>query len=82
LKASYLVFFKATWAALTGCRALRYRLDPRDMPFKTKRFRYLAVAIPIVAIASVIATSPRQQSPQPEQPDLTYHQTVFGWRSR
>jgi hypothetical protein len=43
------------------------------MPLEAKRFRHVAVAIPKVRIRYGIAASPRQQSPQPQQPDLAYH---------
>ena len=59
-----------------------HRLGPVDMPFEAKRFRHVAVAIPIVAIRGVVAVSPRQQCAQPQQPDVAYHQTFIGWRGR
>jgi hypothetical protein len=59
-----------------------HRVGPSDMPFKLRRFRHVAVAIPIVAMGGLVAVSPRQQSPQPQQPNLTYHQTVIGGRGR
>jgi hypothetical protein len=59
-----------------------HRLGPRDMPVKLKRCRHVAVAIPIVAIGGVVAMGSCQQSPQPQQPDVAYHQTLIGWRGR
>jgi hypothetical protein len=50
------------------------------MPFVAKRFRHVAVAIPELRISRVITVSPREQSPQPQQPNLSYHQTLIGWR--
>jgi hypothetical protein len=35
------------------------------MPFEAKRFRHVAVAIPVFAIAGLVAVSPRQESVQP-----------------
>jgi hypothetical protein len=52
------------------------------MPFVAKRFRHVAVAIPEVRVRCGIALSPRQQCPQPQQPDVAYHQTLIGWRGR
>ena len=46
------------------------RLGPRDMPLEAKRSRHVAVAIPVVAVASLVTVNPRQQSPQPQQPDV------------
>ncbi len=51
------------------------------MPLEAKRFRHVAVAIPQVLVSPGIAVRPRHQSPQPQQPDLAYHQTVVGWSS-
>jgi len=42
----------------------------------------VAAAIPEVCISSGIAVSPRQSSPQPQQPDVAHHQTLIRWRSR
>jgi hypothetical protein len=47
-----------------------HRLGPRDMSLEAKRSRHVAVAIPEVRISCGIAVSPRQESPQPQQPDL------------
>jgi hypothetical protein len=58
----------------------RHRLGPSDMSFEAKRFRHVAVAIREVCISRGIAVSPRQESPQPQQPDVAYHQTLIGWR--
>ena len=52
------------------------------MPLVAKRFRHVAVAIPEVRVSLGIAVSRRQQCPQPQQPDVTYHQTLIGWRGR
>jgi hypothetical protein len=52
------------------------------MALEAKRSRHVAVAIPEVCISRDITVSPRQQSPQPQQHDLSYHQTLIGWRSR
>jgi hypothetical protein len=38
----------------------RHRLGPRDMPFKLKRFRHVAVAIPEVRVTCRVAASPRR----------------------
>src|SRR5262249_18399122 len=59
-----------------------HRLGPRGMPLEAKRSRHVAVAIPEVRVSRGIVVSPRPQSWQPQQPDLTYHQTLFGWRGR
>ena len=59
-----------------------HRFGPCDMPFEAKRFRHVAVAIPQVHVGRAIAVSARQQSPQPQQPDVAYHQTLIGWRGR
>jgi hypothetical protein len=52
------------------------------MPVEAKRFRHVAVAIPVVAIAGIVTVSPRQKSAEPQQPDLAYHQTLIGRRGR
>src|ERR1700722_7054642 len=36
-------------------------LGPRDMPLEAKRFRHVAVTVPIVAIGRGIAVRPRQK---------------------
>jgi hypothetical protein len=59
-----------------------HRLGPSYMPVELKRSRHVAVAIPEVRVSRGITASPRQESPQPQQPDVTYHQTLFGWRGR
>ena len=59
-----------------------HRLGPSDMPLEAKRSRHVAVAIPEIRVRRGIAVSPRQESPQPQQPDLAYHQTLIGWRFR
>jgi hypothetical protein len=59
-----------------------HRLGPRDMPFETKGSRHVAVAIPEVPVSCGIAVSLRQESPQPQQPDVAYHQTLIGRRGR
>jgi hypothetical protein len=41
-----------------------HRLGPRDMPFKFKRFRHVAVAIPIAAVAGLVVVGAGQQSPE------------------
>ena len=46
-------------------------LGPGDMSLEAKRFRHVAVAIPEVRVSGGIAVRPRQESPQPQQPDLT-----------
>jgi hypothetical protein len=60
----------------------RHRLGPRDMSLEAKRSRHVAVAIPEIRISRVIAVRLRQKSPQPQQPNLSYRQTLFGWRGR
>jgi len=55
---------------------------PSRNALKAKRFRHLAVAIPVFAIAGPVPVSPLQIGAQPQQPDLAYHQTLFGWRGR
>src|ERR1700749_2813677 len=57
-------------------------VGPLDMSFEAKRSRRVAVAIPQVRVSGRIAVSPRQESLQPQQPDVAYHQTLIGWRSR
>ena len=59
-----------------------HRLGPRDVPLEAKRCRHVAVAIPQVRVSRGIAVSPRQQSAQPQQPDVAHHQTLIGWRGR
>ena len=59
-----------------------HRLGPVDMPFEAKRSRHTAVAIPEVAVGGFVAVSPSQQRPQPQQPDVAYHQALIGWRGR
>ncbi len=49
------------------------------MPLEAKRFRHVAVAIPEVRISRGIAVSPRQQSLQPQQPDLVQNKSGLGW---
>ena len=44
------------------------------MSLEAKRFRHVAVAIAEACIGRVIAVSPRQESPQPQQPDVAYSQ--------
>jgi hypothetical protein len=49
------------------------------MPLEAKRFRHVAVAIPQVVVAGLLTAGACQQCPQPQQPDITYHQSVeFG----
>jgi hypothetical protein len=50
------------------------------MPLEAKRFRHVAVAIPIFRVGCGIAASPRLKSPQSQQPDVAYRQTLIGWR--
>ena len=52
------------------------------MPLEAKRFRHVAVAIPKVCVGRIITTRPRQQRPQPQQLDVSYHQALIGWRGR
>jgi hypothetical protein len=51
------------------------------MPLELERSRHIAVAIPEVPISGPIALSPCQQSPQPQQPDVSRRQIVVGWRA-
>src|ERR1700722_9441997 len=60
----------------------RHGLGPVDMALELKRYRHVAVAIPEFGVSRGITVSPRQQSPQPQQPDVAYHQTLVGWRGR
>jgi acyl-CoA synthetase (AMP-forming)/AMP-acid ligase II len=60
----------------------RHRLGPRDMTLEAKRSRHVTVGIPKLRITRVVAVSPRQKSPQPQQPDVAYHKTLIGWRGR
>ena len=53
-------------------------LGPLDMPLEAKGFRHVAVAIPQVRVGPGIAVSPRQESPQPQQPDLAHSENVVG----
>jgi hypothetical protein len=48
------------------------------MSLEAKRSRHVAVAIPKVRVRRGIAVRLRQQSPQSQQPDVTYHQTLIG----
>jgi hypothetical protein len=43
------------------------------MPLELKRSRHVAVAIVVFAIAGIVTVSPRQQSVQPQQPDVGYY---------
>ena len=52
------------------------------MAFKAKRSRHVAVAVPIVAIGSVVTVSPRQKSTESQHPDVAHHETLIGWRGR
>jgi hypothetical protein len=52
------------------------------MPLEAKRFRHVAAAIPVFAIAGIVTVSPRQQSLQPQQPYFADNETVIGWRFR
>jgi hypothetical protein len=53
-------------------RPSRHCLGPRDMPFEANRFRHVAVAIPKLRISRGAAARPRQEGPQPQQPDLAH----------
>jgi hypothetical protein len=64
------------------CPLSRHRIGPGDMTLEAKRFRHVAVAIPVFAVDGIVTASPRQQSVQPQQPDLAYHQTLICWRCR
>ena len=59
-----------------------HRLGPLHVPLEAQRCRHGTVAIPIVAIACLVAVRPRQQCPQPQQPDFTDNQPVVGSRVR
>ena len=50
--------------------SLDHRLGPGDVSFEAKRFRHGAVAIPEVPVGNLVAAGPRQQRPQPQQPDV------------
>jgi hypothetical protein len=52
------------------------------MPLEAKRFRHVAVAIPEVCVSRGITVSPRQESPESQQPDVSYQQTLIGWCGR
>jgi hypothetical protein len=52
------------------------------MAIEASCFRHRAVAIPVFVTAGIVTASPRQKSPQPQQPDLAYRQTLIGWRGR
>jgi hypothetical protein len=52
------------------------------VPFEAKRFRHVSVASLEIRVSGGIAVSPRQQSPQPQQPDVAHHDTLFGGRGR
>ena len=43
-----------------------HRLGPGDMPREAKRCRHRLVAVPIVAIARLVALCPRQQRADPQ----------------
>ena|ERR1700682_5243475 len=58
----------------------RHRLAPGDMSLEAKRCRHGAVAVPIVAVGVLVTVSLGQQRPEPQQPDVTYHQTLVGRR--
>src|SRR6185312_14533051 len=58
------------------------RLGPLNMPFEAKRCRHVAVAIPQVRVSRGITVSPRQESAEPQQPDVAHHQTLIGRRGR
>ena len=52
------------------------------MSFEAKRFRHVAVPIPVFAIAGLVIASPRYKSPEPQQPDVSYHQALIGRRGQ
>jgi hypothetical protein len=52
------------------------------MALEAKRSRHVAVAIPEVRVSRGIAVSLRQESPHPQQPDVTQSETIIGWRGR
>jgi hypothetical protein len=54
----------------------RHRLGPRDMPFEAKCFRHVAVVIPEVRVSRGVAVSPRDEGPQPQQPDVADNYTI------
>jgi hypothetical protein len=59
-----------------------HRLSPGDMPLEAKRSRHVAVAVPLVAIGSVVTVSTRQKSTESEHPDVAHHEILIGWRGR
>ena len=48
------------------------------MPFEAKRFRRVAVAVPELRVSRVIAASPRQKSPHPQQRNLEQYEPRVG----
>jgi hypothetical protein len=57
-----------------------HRLGPLHMPLESKGCGHGAVAIPIVAIRGLVAVNLGEQRAQPQQPDVTHHETLIGWR--
>jgi hypothetical protein len=51
-------------------------------PSKPSVLAMSRVAIPQVRVSRGVAVSPRQESPQPQEPDVTYHQTLISRRGR
>ena len=47
------------------------------MPLETERCRHGAVAIPIVAVTSLVSVGTGQQRPRPKQPNLPYRQATI-----
>jgi hypothetical protein len=52
------------------------------MSLEAKRFRHVAIAIPVFAIAGIVTVSPRQKSTESQQPDVAHSATVVGRRCR
>src|ERR1700682_4117262 len=57
-----------------------HRLGPVDVAFEAKRCRHRTIAPHQVPVGHVVAAGPRQQSSEPQQPDVAYHQTLIVWR--
>ena len=51
------------------------------MPFEAKRFRFIAVPVPVFAVVSIIAAGPRQQSTEPRYDHLVRCEAGIGRHS-
>ncbi len=52
------------------------------MALELKGFRHVAVAVPVLVIAGIVTVSPRQKSPESQQPDLVHNKHGLGRHRR